>query len=149
MRFGLPKILPEESPRRDNFRVFAVPLDLAAQPASVVVQDPKGLNRALVPILRIIRPMFSWIEPALEYVIEITLACIEYLKSAAVLLDDSDEPKVICLLFFTSDSRDCQITAFPIKPEVPIYRAAKSCPSKSLTNRSSILCAWSNSAAAF
>jgi hypothetical protein len=31
----------------------------------------------------------------------------------------------------------------------PLYRAAKSCPSKSLTNRSSILCAWLNSVAAF
>jgi hypothetical protein len=43
------------------------------------------------------------IEPALEYVIEITLARIEYVKSVAVLLVDSDEPKVICLLLFTSE----------------------------------------------
>jgi hypothetical protein len=35
----------------DKFRLLAVPLDLAAQPVSVLVQDPVGLNRALVPML--------------------------------------------------------------------------------------------------
>jgi hypothetical protein len=37
-------------------------------------------------------------------VIEITLARIEYVKSVTVLLVNSDEPKVICLLFLTSGS---------------------------------------------
>jgi hypothetical protein len=53
-------------------------------------------------IFRSIRSILSWIEPGAEYLIEITLARIEYVKSFAVLLVNSDEPKVICLLFFTS-----------------------------------------------
>jgi hypothetical protein len=32
---------PIASPRRDNFSILAVPPDLAAQPGSVLVQDPK------------------------------------------------------------------------------------------------------------
>jgi hypothetical protein len=42
------------------------------------------------------------IEPAPEYVIEITLARIEYVKSVAALAVNSDGPKLICLLFFTA-----------------------------------------------
>ena len=72
------------SPRRDKFSILAVPLDLTAQPVSVLVQDPVGRNRALVPMLDFpgIRSIFSWIEPVPEDVIENTLPCIEYLKSA-------------------------------------------------------------------
>ena len=41
---------PIASPRRDNFSILAVPRDLAAQPGSVLVQDPVARNRALVPV---------------------------------------------------------------------------------------------------
>jgi hypothetical protein len=32
------------SPRRNNFRILAVPPDLTAQPVSVLIQDPVGRN---------------------------------------------------------------------------------------------------------
>ena len=37
--------------RRDNLRILAVPLELAAEPLSVLVKDPVRLHRALVPML--------------------------------------------------------------------------------------------------
>jgi hypothetical protein len=71
------------SRRRYPFRVLAVPLDLAAQPFSVLVQDPKGLDGpwCQCSILRNTRPTFSWIEFVPKYVIEITLPDIAYSKS--------------------------------------------------------------------
>ena len=39
------------SPRRHNVRLLSIPLDLAAQPVSVLVKDPVRRNRALVPVL--------------------------------------------------------------------------------------------------
>jgi hypothetical protein len=54
------------------------------------------------------------------YVIEITLARIEYVKSVGAP-DDSEEPKVICLLFFTSESGDCRTAALQSSQEGATY----------------------------
>jgi hypothetical protein len=72
-------------------------------------------------IFRSICSIFSLIEPAPEYVIEITLARIEYVKSVAVLLVEFDEPKVICLLSFTREIEDCQNKALQDKPRIAAY----------------------------
>jgi hypothetical protein len=40
-----------QSPRCGNFRLLAIPFDLAAQPVGVLVQDLEGRNCALVPVL--------------------------------------------------------------------------------------------------
>jgi hypothetical protein len=61
------------------------------------------------------RSILSLIEPSPEYVIEIILARIEYVKSVAVLLAHSDEPRLICLLFFTSLVRRLLNRSVPIK----------------------------------
>jgi hypothetical protein len=37
------------SSRRDKFRILSVPRDLAAEPVSVLVEDPERLHRAFVP----------------------------------------------------------------------------------------------------
>lgn len=47
----------KESLRGDDSHGLAVPSDLAAQPVAVLVQDPVGRNRALVPVLN--RPQYS------------------------------------------------------------------------------------------
>ena len=41
----------DRSPRRDDFRVLAVPRDLAAQRVNVLIQDPVRRHRAPVPVL--------------------------------------------------------------------------------------------------
>jgi hypothetical protein len=83
-RYGQPDrgwIEPEDtttlhfSSRRDNVRVLPVPFDLAAKPVNVPVQDLKDLIEpwCQYSIFRSIRLIFSWIEHAPKYVIEITL----------------------------------------------------------------------------
>jgi hypothetical protein len=90
------------SSRGDNFCVLSVPRDLAAEPVSVLVKNLKDLIEpwCQCSILRSIRSIASWIESAPKYVIEITLPRIEYVKSAALVVE-FDESKVICLLSFT------------------------------------------------
>jgi hypothetical protein len=95
-----------------------LPPDLAAQPVSVLVQDPETFTEpwCQCSILRNIRPISSLIELMPRYVIEITLPDIEYLKSVEVV--ESDELKVICLPSFTTWSADCQNSSDPSKPGV-------------------------------
>jgi len=75
---------PIASPRRHNLSVLSVPSDLAAQPGSVLVQDPVDVTGpwCQCSILLSICPISLWIEPAPKYEIEITLPDIEYVKSA-------------------------------------------------------------------
>jgi hypothetical protein len=81
------------SRRHNDLGILSVPPNLAAQPVRVLVQNPVRRHRALVPVLD--PPQYSpdlfVIEPAPKYVIESTLPCIEYVKSAVVVVD-SDEP---------------------------------------------------------
>jgi hypothetical protein len=76
-------VLSTQFVRRDNFRILSIPLDLAAQPVSVLAKNPERLNWAPVPMLN----------PA---------QCSPDLfgdRARVNVVVESDEPKVICAVF--------------------------------------------------